>query len=118
MSLRYEIAKLFLQYGIALLGPKGELPVEDEWAGKVLALINEERCADIKDRISEICSSDLSVRNKVTEIIRAFDSQRCEWNFDGKYFVAGCNQFSEGVYYDYCPFCGKRIEIKGVKNES
>ena len=96
----------------------------NDTADSILALINEERCADIKDRISEICSSDLSVRNKVTEIIRAFDSQRCEWTMSPKDLEAdkhrlfvGCRPntifpLSWDKIFPYCPCCGKRISVK------
>lgn len=90
MSLRYEIAKLFLQYGIALLGPKGELPVEDEWAGKVLALINEE------------CEWTMSPKDLEADKHRLFVGCRPNTIFP----------LSWDKIFPYCPCCGRKIKVK------
>ena len=56
----------------------------------------------------------------LTVFLSSLASERCVWTYNRKtgMYQSGCNAYrQEVITTDYCPDCGKRIEVKEADND-
>ena len=81
---------------------------------------------ELKEKLAHMIGyedwGDKSAEDVVEDIFSLIDGERCVWTADKYYFTASCNRMTyekrfwmvQGRFY--CPCCGKRIEVKEVKD--
>jgi hypothetical protein len=92
----------------------------DELKGKIAGVI-----ADARNEDYDGCLT-MDLDEAVDSVLSLIDEERCEWTKISVSYAGGYNyktcygyEFKVHSYFKnhiYCPYCGKRIEVKEVKD--
>ena len=87
----------------------------DELKGKIAGVI-----ADARNEDYDGCLT-MDLDEAVDSVLSLIDEERCEWTkkymFHGEeMYLTSCNKTDCFINYTFCPHCGKRIEVKEVKD--